>query len=195
MRQISQILLLAVSFLIFASSSEAQTVVSPEKRKLIGEMVTLLKMDTQMSQITDQILQEMEKTYPMGFASVVDSRNDLTVEQKKTMKATAGPSFTAFSQKFRKRLMETVDYGKYIQESLYPIYDKVYTEQELKDLIAFYGTPTGKKVIETMPQLFAEAQTAAREKLLPQVLPIIETLVKEEFEALEQPVVSKKPSR
>lgn len=38
-----------------------------------------------------------------------------------------------------------------------PLYSKYYTEKEINDLVAFYKTPTGKKMVETMPQLMNES--------------------------------------
>jgi hypothetical protein len=36
------------------------------------------------------------------------------------------------------------------------IYDKFFTEAELKDLLAFYKSPTGRKFIAILPQISAE---------------------------------------
>ncbi len=44
-----------------------------------------------------------------------------------------------------------------------PIYDKYYSEQDLDNLIAFYKTPTGKKVIESMPVIAQESMAAGQE--------------------------------
>lgn len=43
------------------------------------------------------------------------------------------------------------------------IYVEAYTEQELRDLIAFYETPTGKKVLEKTPLLMPQGAQAGRE--------------------------------
>jgi len=40
---------------------------------------------------------------------------------------------------------------------LVPIYDKYYTDEELKELITFYRSPVGRKVIETIPSIMQEA--------------------------------------
>lgn len=40
---------------------------------------------------------------------------------------------------------------------LVPIYDKYYTSEELKEMIDFYRTPTGKKLIEATPHIMQEA--------------------------------------
>jgi hypothetical protein len=44
-----------------------------------------------------------------------------------------------------------------IEELLVPIYLKYYTEKELDDMIAFYKSPTGKKMIESMPGVMQES--------------------------------------
>lgn len=42
-------------------------------------------------------------------------------------------------------------------EKLTPLYTKYYTEKEIEDLTAFYKSPTGKKMVETMPDLMKES--------------------------------------
>ncbi len=37
------------------------------------------------------------------------------------------------------------------------LYASVYTEKELKELMKFYGTPLGKKMVATMPELTAKS--------------------------------------
>lgn len=43
-----------------------------------------------------------------------------------------------------------------------PIYEKYYEKNELQDLIRFYKTPTGKKMISVMPQVMNEAMEAGK---------------------------------
>jgi hypothetical protein len=43
-----------------------------------------------------------------------------------------------------------------------PIYDKSFSAEEIKDLIAFYQTPLGQKAIVTVPKITAELQEAGR---------------------------------
>jgi hypothetical protein len=183
----SHIILATLIAACFVSSANAQSGISDEKRKLIAEMVTVFKMESQMAQITDSILQEMEKTFPIGYAAAIDARNDLTPVEKAKIKTASAEVFVSVSQKFRARLAATIDFKKYIEESVYPLYDRLYTEQELKDLITFYRTPTGQKVIETLPRLVAESQETAREKLLPQIIPVIQQVMAEEMERVGPP--------
>lgn len=44
-----------------------------------------------------------------------------------------------------------------------PIYDKHFSDQELKDLIKFYDTPIGRKLVVALPQIVAELQAQGRQ--------------------------------
>ncbi len=45
-----------------------------------------------------------------------------------------------------------------------PVYDKYYSDDEVKDLIRLYQTPLGQKMLATMPKLMAELQAAGEKQ-------------------------------
>jgi len=47
-------------------------------------------------------------------------------------------------------------------ELIVPIYDKYYTESDIDQLIVFYNSPIGKKMISTMPQVMQESMNAGQ---------------------------------
>lgn len=47
-------------------------------------------------------------------------------------------------------------------ELIIPIYDKYYTESDIDQLIVFYNSPVGKKMINTMPQVMQESMAAGQ---------------------------------
>jgi hypothetical protein len=49
-----------------------------------------------------------------------------------------------------------------MMEELVAIYAKHYTHEEIKELIAFYESPLGRKVLSTMPVLLAESAEIAQ---------------------------------
>ncbi|HEY2461727.1 MAG TPA: DUF2059 domain-containing protein [Candidatus Acidoferrum sp.] len=49
-----------------------------------------------------------------------------------------------------------------LANQLLPIYDKHFTEDEIKGLLQFYGSPLGQKLASEMPKLNSEMQTANR---------------------------------
>ena len=48
----------------------------------------------------------------------------------------------------------------FVTEMLVPIYDRHLTHEDIKGLIAFYGTPAGRKLLAVMPQMHVESRQA-----------------------------------
>lgn len=57
---------------------------------------------------------------------------------------------------------------KLLKEEMLPLYDKHFTHQEIKDLIWFYESPTGKKILEKSPELTQEIMGKMMSKHLPE---------------------------
>jgi len=86
------------------------------------------------------------------------------------------------TEQFRQNLLETVpnnDKGQafvdaflasyqkkfdpnQVTEQLVGVYDKHFTEEEIKGLLQFYGSPLGQKVASEMPKITREVQSASR---------------------------------
>jgi uncharacterized protein len=49
-----------------------------------------------------------------------------------------------------------------VTEQLVTVYDKHFTEEEIKGLLQFYGSPLGQKVASEMPKISREIQVATR---------------------------------
>jgi hypothetical protein len=89
---------------------------------------------------------------------------------------------TASAEQYREKLLATVPHSeqgqafvtsfvsnyqkKYdtdqVSEQLVGIYDKHYSEGEIRGLLQFYGSPLGHRVAAEMPRISQEIQTAAR---------------------------------
>ena len=63
-----------------------------------------------------------------------------------------------FFQKFHSKAA-----GQQIIEMAIPVYANHYTDGEVKQLIAFYGTPLGQKTVQITPQLMTELQKIGQE--------------------------------
>lgn len=60
-------------------------------------------------------------------------------------------------------------FDKMLKEDIVALYDKFYTENEINDLIAFYRTPTGQKVIQKMPEMQNEIMATVMRKYMPKM--------------------------
>jgi uncharacterized protein len=67
----------------------------------------------------------------------------------------------AFVTSFVSNYQKKYDTGQ-VSEQLVGIYDKHYSEEEIKGLLQFYGSPLGQRVAAEMPRISQEIQTVAR---------------------------------
>lgn len=94
---------------------------------------------------------------------VQDGANNAIEQSREKLLATVpnnekGQAFVnAFAMSYGKRFDPDQ-----VTEQLVGIYDKHYTEEEIKGLLQFYGSPLGQKVASEMPKINREIQAAVR---------------------------------
>jgi len=55
-----------------------------------------------------------------------------------------------------------------VNEEMVNIYDKHFTHEEIKDLIQFYESPTGKKLLEKNPEISKDLMNSMMTKYMPE---------------------------
>jgi hypothetical protein len=94
---------------------------------------------------------------------IQDAVNNSSEQYREKLLATVpnndkGQAFvTSFIESYQKKF----DVGQ-MTEQLVTIYDKHYTDDEIKTLLQFYGSPVGQKVAAEMPKIAHEIQAASR---------------------------------
>ena len=86
-----------------------------------------------------------------------------------------------------------VDYNELVKK-LVPVYSKHFTEQEIVDLLNFYNTSTGKKMIEKMPAILEESMEIGRKwgiELAQKIEKEVSVSTKVEYSSPPPPVHSK----
>jgi hypothetical protein len=111
-----------------------ENIVTPEKAQAINRLLKITGMDKLQLQIIDQMIAQM-KAQP-AFQSIPDE----------------------FWSKFRQKVNT-----QGLTDLLIPIYSKYYTLADVNDLIAWYQTPLGKKVVTSMPGITKESMQAGTE--------------------------------
>ncbi|AYC33589.1 DUF2059 domain-containing protein [Pseudomonas cavernae] len=87
----------------------------------------------------------------------------------------------SYQAKANTALDKAVGWDK-IKPDMVKLYTSNFTEQELKDLLAFYESPLGKKMLQKMPELTAQSAQLTQAKLesaVPQVNKLLEDMTSE----------------
>ena len=183
-----------------AGSVRAQEpAIAPEKRALIQELLAVTNAKKNAAATMRAISAQAEQDLPRMMVQMVATDPDLklTAQQRKDALKIAEESAASGFRRFQTLFAQQVDVGRLVEDLSYPVYDRFFTAGEIKDLIAFYKTPTGKKTLEVTPQLMAETMARTNERLIPVMQQIYRQIVAEEKTELKKRLAmapSKPPS-
>ena len=156
-------ILLAICGLYMALTASAQTVeesaIAPERRADIEHLMQVTQMTDMTRQMGDMMAQVIvEKTG-------VDT-----------------PEAVARCRIIVSEVIRDLVVDKMLIDEIIDIYARHFTEDDVRDMIAFYETPIGKKTIEVMPRLMQEGMQAGQ-RWAAEMMPGVEERVVARLEA------------
>ncbi|MCB1743468.1 MAG: DUF2059 domain-containing protein [Gammaproteobacteria bacterium] len=158
MKNLLSIILLAT--LSLGVSADPQTHRQAAERLLevsdADRMIERIK--PQLDMLNEQMLAQLE--VPAGAQPIVDEHMD----------------------KVRALMAEMMNWDV-LREQFIDVYIRVFDEQELLDLVAFYESPVGRKVVEKMPAVMEESM-AITQRQLGDLMPRVQAIMQEMGEKL-----------
>ena len=195
------LVLLLLSCLAVSQAQEPETTpkpetvlkqeVSAEKRALIKQILDETNSQQNAVALFSAQFDEMIKQMPdiqWQTISSTDEFKRLTPALQAEVRQKFDENLARVSKRVKELFLLRIDMKQMVEDISYSVYDKHFTETELRDLVAFYGSATGKKVIAEMPALFAESIAKAGELIGPRVKGIIDEIEKEQTNELSHEI-------
>jgi uncharacterized protein len=154
------------------------------KRELIRQLLEITGGKQKYDQVQKIILLQQQQEFPKVIQQMIDSSSTLTSSQKKDAYAKATSITSSLMNEFSKYLSEEATYQEILERVYYPTYDQYFTELDLKELILFYETPIGKKLILISPELSATSQKLTFEVIMPRLSQILSRMMKQEIDSI-----------
>lgn len=177
--------------ILFASAS-AQTTTS-EKQAAIKELVFLINGDNKMEEMMNAMAPQLQASQDAAMKSMLDERTDLTVTERQSLEDSLINDKKYSVKRLLDKMMQRLNYNELINEIAYSIYDKYYTLEELKDLNAFFKTPTGQKSLKMMTPIMTDTMLAIQQRVMPKMMIVMKELMDEDRLEIEQKINTKKP--
>ena len=177
----------------FLATANAQTDASAEKLAAIKEFIALINVNNNPKEFLELMSAQMDASRRATVTAILDERSDLTPPERKALEDSMTSDFESMRKRFQERLLQKLDYDAFAVEIAAAVYDKHYTLEEIRNLTAFYKTPTGQKSLKLMPVIMTETMQAVQEKIVPKIPAVIRELQEEDRMELEQRINSKKP--
>lgn len=171
----------------------AQTGDAAAKQAAIKELVSMINTDNRAEDFVNIMSANFEATEEATVKAMLDERTDLTAADKKSLEATLLGDRRVSVKRFQDKLMQKLDYSATINEIAESVYDKYYTLDEIRDLAAFYKTPTGQKSLKMMTPIAADTMRAVQERLTPKIPLVIKEIEDEDRADIERKINARKP--
>ena len=156
--------------------------VSAEKAKLLKRLFDDMKLDALMKQLSVTMTEQMKSQLP-ALMNKEMAGSEMTDEQKKYFNDEFMP---VYMDKIYKAIFSILNLNEMVDKIYIPIYAKHYDEDDIKALIAFYESPTGKKFVDTMPAITDEAMKQFMKDYMPKMMDTIKNISDEMTQDLKK---------
>jgi uncharacterized protein len=175
-----------------ATTSAAQSPIAPSKRVLIDKLLSVTEQEKLFQQSLNLAFSQLQTDLPalMDQATTPPATNSGATSGATSgakPDASASPVRKAVQSmldrvmpKFIQEVQQSVSFKELVEQVYYPMYDRHFSEGELKDILAFYESPTGKRTIAVMPQLVQESMQKTNQIMMPKLMGIMQRLMAEE---------------
>ena len=118
--------------------------------------------------------------------TVVSEDKELSDAQKETLRKPVDDGTARIEKPIREFLNDQTQIAKLSEDVIFKIYDTAFTEPELKELIAFYQTPTGQKAAAFLPGLNRRVESEFGPVIQQKVQELLQPNLQSEIEQLKQ---------
>lgn len=128
----------------------------------VAAVVSVILVCAAVAHGADQTAQTTAKQADIRRLMELTGAGKLGVQVMNQMMAAFKQSQTGVPDKFWNDFMAEVDPDEIVEMAI-PSYDKHLTHAEIKELIKFYESPVGKKLISVQPEIMQECMVAGQE--------------------------------
>lgn len=177
---------IAILFVAFCcQTSFSQETASPEKQALIREYWEI-SGGRKLANETFDLMSAQEQNAPKPLLSLIEQDKNLTALQKQELRQMSAENAKSINKRFFDAFKQRFNMGQMMEEITFQLFDKNLTENELRELIAFYKTPTGQKALSVIPKLFTDMTTQFGEKYGLKIRDFINETMEAELTQLKQ---------
>jgi hypothetical protein len=166
-----------------AAAAQGQANVSPEKRALIKEIIALTNLQDTMNALTKGMADQLARQGSERIAKKINELPDLTPqEREKLLREMTQDSErnVRITKRYAELAREQINWPELMEDVIVYVFDKYYTDEELKAIADFYKSPAGRKMMQTMPQATSDIMVKSEAVIGPKLDAIFQQVMLEE---------------
>ena len=171
-------ILCAMPILAFAqtaadsASQQAAEPVSAQQKTAINQLFKLIDVDGLSKGLAEAGKSQSKQIIVPVVNQILNENKTLSTEQKQALVPILNNAVPSIAEKAT-AVFGTEAFQNEVRQALYSGYGALYTTRQLKDIIAFYQTSTGKKFLQVQSKLEREVVSMVLQKYASQSVQII----------------------
>lgn len=166
-----------------------QAAVSPQKKQLIDKLITVTGADKNVGVIFDAFMNAYIMMMPPFDESSFKVAQSGPPEFRRELIALANRTMKTIASRTKERVLQDNGIRTEQLAIVTKIWNDVLNEDDLKELLTFFESPVGKKMIQLGPAVATETARRSPEILGPSISRIYDKVEREEFEKIHDEVM------
>lgn len=158
--------------------------IPPQKQALIREYLEVTHVRKTANDVLEEALAQATNELPELLSDMVKNDRTLTDAEREQALQKTNEVAARIMRRYSEGLRQ-INFAQIMEDFTASIANKYFSEDELRDLITFYRTPTGQKSISILPRILAEASNSLRQAIGPQVEHLMSDIVQDELKRFQ----------
>lgn len=171
--------LLTVVFLPIFSHSNAD--VKSEEQKVFRHFFEAIGAEAQYNQMMDIMVRQFQQGLASGLQRQAAKVEDASQAEKDRVIQLFKQVLFAYVEKIKTAMVAEMPFDELVDNVYYPIYSKYFHVSDIKEVIAFYESPVGKKFVSMSSVLMQEIVSTFNQKYGPKLRELSNRIADEEL--------------
>lgn len=136
-------------------------------------------------QMKNMLLRKSRQDFIVGLEKTLPLQQKITQDQQKQIMPLVKSAFDSYIKKLQAELDRIMPYETVVSEIYTPAFAKHFNTAEIKQITAFYSSPTGKKFIANLPKLMQGSFETVQKRYAAQLKNAQDKLAKKELKKLK----------
>ena len=170
------------------NSAAAPAPVDPAKQAAIKDLLDAIDAQKLVGAIGNSAQMQAKQLVPAILSDALSENKTMTDKQKQASVPTLQKNTVPKLVDSAGQVFATDSFRQDAMQAQYDAYAKYYTTSEIKDLTAFYKSPTGRKFIQVQDQVGRDVVNGLMQKYMPQSIKATRAQADSEVASVKPPV-------
>lgn len=175
-------ILLTATFLLYSCSVFADSYSDSLK-----ELFDLTGVQNNYISLNNIIINQMQSVFFQSADQTINA-SSFSEEQKQQVGEILKTRFTEMIKNYQDYVQKSMSYEKVSREVYIPLYKEIFSEKEVLELIEFYKSPVGKKLIEVSPLISKQAAERSAKRYDEMIVEFVEKQVRDNIAIAQKEV-------